>query len=260
MNGDRLLVVNADDLGRTAAINSGVFEAHRRGVVTSATLMVCYPAAADASRGAAACPGLGVGLHVQLSGGAPLLPAESLPSLVDAHGQLPRRPDQRLACADPSEVRSEVRAQLERFRELTGRLPTHLDSHHHAHRLPVVLDALGELACEHRLPVRAASPRVAAELRRAGIASTDAFVEDFYDEAATPETLRRILEELPRGVTELMCHPGRVDAELRSTSAYVEAREREIEVLTAEDTRRWVQELGIRLVHFGDLAKLRAEA
>jgi chitin disaccharide deacetylase len=253
-------VVNADDLGRTAAINSGVFEAHRHGVVTSATLMVIYPAAPAAAREAATCPGLGVGLHVQLSGGAPLLPAEALPSLVDEHGLLPRRPDERLAGADPAEVRSEVRAQLERFRELTGRLPTHLDSHHHAHRLPVVLGALGELAREHRLPVRAASAQVAAELRQAGLVTTDGFVEDFYDEAATPETLRRILEELPRGVTELMCHPGRVDAELRSNSAYVDAREREIEVLTAQDTRRWVQELDIRLVHFGDLAKLRAEA
>ena len=71
---DKLLIVNADDLGRTPGINAGIFEAHDRGLVTSATLMVGYPAAVAAAREAAARPGLGVGLHVQLTGGVPTLP------------------------------------------------------------------------------------------------------------------------------------------------------------------------------------------
>lgn len=252
---ERRLIVNADDLGRTAAINDGIFEAHRRGLVTSATLMVCYPAAAAAAREAATCPGLGVGLHVQLSGGAPLLPARALPSLVGADGLLPRRPDQRLGAAAPAEVLGEARAQLGRFRELCGRLPTHLDSHHHAHRLPVALAALVELALEHGLPVRAASPEVTAELHRRGVATTDGFVEEFYGEAATAETLRRVLESLPPGVTELMCHPGRVDDELRAGSTYTAEREREIEVLVDPAARRLLAALGIRLIHFGELAR-----
>jgi predicted glycoside hydrolase/deacetylase ChbG (UPF0249 family) len=256
----RLLIVNADDLGRTTGINAGVFEAHERGVVTSATLMVAYPAAEAAVRAAVRYPRLGIGLHLQLSGGRPLLPAADVPSLVDQAGLLPRRPDERLAAAAPAEVLAEARAQLERFRSLAGRLPTHLDSHHHAHRLPVVLEAVVALARENGLPVRGASKEVTDALREASIATTDFFVEEFYGEEASDSTLRRILGELPAGVTELMCHPGRVDAELRSSSAYSQDRERELGLLTADATRRLVRDLGIRLVHFGDLARAPGRA
>jgi predicted glycoside hydrolase/deacetylase ChbG (UPF0249 family) len=252
---DRWLIVNADDLGRTAAISAGIFHAHRRGLVTSATLMVAYPAARPAAREAVAgYPELGVGLHVQWSGGSPVLPASAVPTLVDEHGLLSRRPDDRLAAAAPAEVLAEARAQLARFRELCGRLPTHLDSHHHAHRLPVALAALIEIAVEHGLPVRAASPAVAAELNRRGVATTDGFVDEFYGADANAATLRRVLESLPAGVTELMCHPGWVDPELAAASTYAREREREIEVLTAEEPKRWLRELGITLAHFGDLA------
>jgi predicted glycoside hydrolase/deacetylase ChbG (UPF0249 family) len=257
LTAERFLIVNADDLGRTAGINDGIFAAHERGVVTSATLMVAYPAATAAVRAAVRHPKLGIGLHLQLSGGRPLLPAAALLSLVDGAGFLPRRPDERLARAAPSEVHAEARAQLERFRALAGRLPTHLDSHHHSHRVPVVLEAVIALAREHGLPVRAASLEVAAALRAAKVATTDSFVEAFYGEDATESTLRRILESLPPGVTELMCHPGHADVELRSSSAYSDQRQREIAVLTADASRRLVCELGVELVHFGDLAGAR---
>jgi predicted glycoside hydrolase/deacetylase ChbG (UPF0249 family) len=250
----RWLIVNADDLGRTEAISAGIFEAHERGLVTSATLMVAYPAAESAGRVAASYPELGVGLHVQWSGGTPLLPPEEVPSLIDEDGRLPRRPDQRLASAAADEVLAEARAQLALFRELTGRLPSHLDSHHHAHRVPVALEALLVLATLHALPVRAASPAMAEELRRSGVVTTDHFVEDFYGEGANMATLRRVLQALPPGVTELMCHPGHVDEELRAESAYAVEREHEIEVLTSDEAKQLVETLGVRRIHFGGLA------
>jgi predicted glycoside hydrolase/deacetylase ChbG (UPF0249 family) len=254
----RWLIVNADDLGRTAAISEGVFEAHERGLVTSATLMVAYPAAAEAAREAVERhPRLGLGLHLQWSGGAPLLPPDAVPTLVDDAGRLPRRPDAGLAAAAPVEILAEGRAQLARFRELCGRDPTHLDSHHHAHRLPAVLDAVLRLAAEHALPVRAASAEVAEEAARRGVPTTDHFVESFYGHGATVETLERVLEELPPGVTELMCHPGHADDTLRGESAYSDEREREILVLTSPRLRRRIEALGMELAHFGDLARLR---
>ncbi len=248
----KLLIVNADDLGRTRGINAGIFEAHERGLVTSATLMVGFPDAEDAARGLERHPALGVGLHVTLSGGGrPLSPPEAVPSLVDADGRLPRYPDG-LSGTRSSDVLTEARAQLERFERLTGRPPTHLDSHHHSHRLPAVLEALVTLARERRLPVRAASPEVAAELRRAGVATTDAFVDSFFGEDATLEHLLALLDGLEAGVTELMCHPARVDDELRSISTYTEERTRELAALTASEARRRVRELGIKLRHFGN--------
>ena len=246
----RLLVVNADDLGRCAGVDAGILAAHRQGLVTSATLMVGFPSAAAAAAALRDHPELGVGLHVTLTGGGPpLLPPGRVASLVDGEGRLPRRVEG-LAAADPAEVLAEVRQQLARFRELVGRLPTHLDSHHHAHRLPVVLDAVMAVAREIGRPVRRASPAVGEALRRGGVATTDAFVERFFGEAARLDVLLDVLATLGPGTSELMCHPGYVDAELRAGSSYVEEREREIAVLTHPDARAAVRERGIRLADF----------
>lgn len=248
----RRLIVNADDFGRTAGVNRGVVEAHRHGIVTSATLMVNYDAAPEAARLAIDCPGLGVGLHVALTGGVPALPPESVRSLVDARGRLPARPEG-LAGAQPAEILAEARAQLARFQALLGRAPSHFDSHHHSHRQPAVLDAVIALARETGRPVRCASAAVAERLRAERIATTDAFVESFYGEAATLGTLNAILDALPEGTTELMCHPGHPDAELLAGSSYGSEREQERVVLTSDAARRAVAERGIRLASFAEL-------
>jgi len=245
----KILIVNADDLGRTAGINTGIIDAHRRGLVTSATLMVNHGAAAAAAAEVQRCPGLGVGLHVALTGGPPCLPPERLPSLVGADGRLPSSPAG-LERAAPGEVLAEVRAQLGRFRELTGRLPTHLDSHHHAHRLPVVFDALVQVAREHTLAVRN-SGGMGTRLRAAGLRTPDVFIEDFYGDGARLEVLLDVLNGVAPGVTELMCHPAHVDEELRTGSSYADARRCELEALTHPQARHAAEKAGVRLAHFG---------
>jgi predicted glycoside hydrolase/deacetylase ChbG (UPF0249 family) len=246
------LIVNADDLGRTPGINEGIFRAHRSGIVTSATLMVNYPAARDVPRLSAENPQLGIGLHVALTGGPSTLPAERIPSLMGARGTLPAKADT-LAGADAAEVLAETRAQLKRFRELMGRDPTHLDTHHHAHRVHVVLEAVLTMSWETGLPVRAASPQVGERLRREGIKTTDGFVDRFFGDDATEEALVRILEDVPVGTTELMCHPAVVDDELRAGSSYADPRARELAVLTNPGLRQTLQATGLRLAHFGQL-------
>jgi hypothetical protein len=247
----KLVIINADDLGRTPGINAGIFAAHREGVVSSATLMVASPAAEEAAAALPDHPELGVGLHVTLTGSVPTLPAARVPSLVDARGRLPRRPED--LAGDPGEVLAEVRSQLGRFRELTGRLPTHLDSHHHSHRLPVVLEALVAVAREHRLPVRNASPAVGRRLRAAGIATTDAFVERFFGAEARLEILLEILRGIGEGSTEVMCHPAYPDEPLLAESTYAAERARELEVLTDPAARAAIAAHGLRLGHFGHL-------
>ena len=249
---ERRLIVNADDLGRTAGINRGIFEAHRRGVVTSATMMVNYPSALAVPALSAANPGMSIGLHLALTGGEPTLPADRVPTLVDEAGRLPPKPDG-LGAAASGEVLEEARAQLARFRQIMKRDPTHFDSHHHSHReVPSVLDALVALGRETGLPVRAASPEVGERLRREGIPTTDAFVEEFFDEAVTLDVLLRIVDAV-FGTTELMCHPAVVDEELRSTSSYAEPRTRELAVLTDGRVREAIGRAGVQLIHFGQL-------
>lgn len=246
------LIVNADDFGRTPGVNAGIVEAHQRGIVTSTTLMVNFPASAAAAALARENPTLGVGLHLALSGGKPTLPPDQVLSLVDTHGLLPPKPEG-LAGARPAELVAEARAQLQRFRELVGREPTHFDSHHHSHRLPDVFEAMVTLCWETGLPLRNAAPWMSQRLRREGIPTSDVFLDGFFDEGVTHENLVRILGDVRPGVTELMCHPALVDEVLRAGSSYAEVRDREREILTDDQVRAAVQALGIRLIHFGDL-------
>jgi predicted glycoside hydrolase/deacetylase ChbG (UPF0249 family) len=247
------LIVNADDLGRTSGINRGVFEAHRRGIVTSASLMVNHAAAAEAAALAKDHANLGIGLHLALTGGPAALAPALIPSLVGGDGILPAKPEG-LAGAQASEVLAEARAQLKRFRSIVGREPTHIDTHHHAHRLPMVLEAVVTLAWETGLPVRSDSAEVRARLRAENVPTPDHFIDDFFGEGATLEGLLQRLGQLELGTTELMCHPAVVDEELRSGSSYAEPRRQELAVLTHPEPRAAVQAAGIRLIHFGALA------
>ena len=243
------LIVNADDFGRTPGINRGIAAAHDKGIVTSATLMVAYPAAQEAAGLAKGRPSLGVGLHVTLTGGPPVLPPAQILTLVDENGRLPAKPEG-LRRAHPREVLAEARAQLKRFRELLGRLPTHFDSHHHSHGQPAVLDALVTLSWETGRPVRSPSPQVRERLRSEAIPTNDQFIDAFFGGGATLENLIGLLGRVGDGTTELMCHPAVVDDELRATSGYAEPRARELEVLTHVGARATLQALGIQLANY----------
>lgn len=210
------------------------------------------PAAEDAAEIAQGYPGLGIGLHLAFTGMPATLGPRAIPSLMTAEDLLPPKPDG-LGRAKPEHVLLEARAQLRRFRDILGRLPTHLDTHHHAHRLPVILEAVLVLAWETGLPVRAASPDVHAQLRREGIPTTDLFREDFFGPTATVETLRRVIDEVEPGTTELMCHPALVDDLLRQGSSYSEPRAAELKALVSVEVRHALQATGVKLVDFSSL-------
>ena len=251
----RRLIVNADDYGRTSGVNAGVLEAHRRGIVTSATVMVLEPAAGDGIRRAlAGAPRLDLGLHVVLTGGgAPASAPASVPKLAPG-GRFARNAGALPDAIPVEEVRREIEAQIERFSGLAGRLPSHLDSHHHSALHLDVEAAFASAAKERGLPVRASSPAAKARLRAAGLRTPDAFFDGFYDAGVSREILRALLEGLPDGTSEMMCHPGYADEELLRGSSYAEPREREIALLTDPEVRLWLSEAGVALSGWGDLA------
>ena len=248
MNAAKRLIVNADDLGRSAAVNRGAMEAHRRGIVTSASLCVNFLAASEVPALVEQAPTLGIGLHLTFSGAPPVLAPERIPTLVAEDGLLPAAPEG-VDRARPDEVLAEARAQLRRFHELMGRPPTHLDTRQHAHRRPVPLEAVLTLAWETGLPVRNASRDVHERLRREGIRSTDQVAEEFYGEAATLDTLVTLLGGLPLGTTELMCRPALGEDAAAATSP----RAGGLDALTHREARQILQAAGVRLIHFGDL-------
>jgi predicted glycoside hydrolase/deacetylase ChbG (UPF0249 family) len=254
-----LLLVNADDFNLTAGVSRGIVEAHRRGIVTGTTALVNLPGLAASREAAAAVPGLDVGLHFNLTLGPPVLPPERVVSLLDAAGRFRRDPDRFVACGDPGEIRAELTAQLERFLTLFGRAPTHLDSHHHIHRHPRVLEAVLQVAEASRLPVRPTPPEVGALLRRRGIPTVDRTLGDITEAALRdPGRLAELLSTLPDGVAELICHPGYQDADL-AVSRYAAEREQELHALCEPAVRRAVTAAGIRLIGFRSLATMRGE-
>lgn len=250
------LIVNADDFGRTSGVNAGVLEAHCRGIVTSATVMVLEKAAARGIREASErARSLSLGLHFCVTGGGPPgAAARDLPTLAPG-GRFPRTPEELPGRIPPAEVRAELEAQIEIFRMLARKDPTHLDSHHHAALHPSIAGVFAEVARARGLPARAPNEAARRALRAAGVATPDRFEDGFHGDGVSIETLARILEELPDGVTELMCHPAVVDDELRQGSRYADPRDEEREILGDPQIRRIVRAREIRLVGFGVLAR-----
>ncbi|HEY3215388.1 MAG TPA: ChbG/HpnK family deacetylase [Candidatus Eisenbacteria bacterium] len=221
----RYLIVNADDLGAGPGVNRGILEAHARGIVTSASLMVDTPWSAEAAVLSRAAPSLSVGLHVALPAAADRLSLEV--------------------------VRDELRRQFARFEMLMGRGPTHLDSHHNVHRDPALLASFLELSHRSGLPLRAHSP-----VR---------YFSKFYGqwggknhpEQVGVESLSRMLAvEIGEGLTELSCHPGYVDPLV--PSGYALEREVELRTLCDPLARRAVEANGFALVSYHDLDRLTA--
>jgi chitin disaccharide deacetylase len=228
----RYLIVNADDFGYTDGVNRGILHAHDEGIVTSASLMVERPAAAEAAAQARERPGFGVGLHVELR--------------TWRTSWFPRRGSARSVEAVERRATEDLQRQLDRFRRLVGREPSHLDSHQHRHMVELVRPAFEEAATELGIPLR----RLERGIR---------FCGDFYGhdgrgrpehEAINVEALIRLIENLEDGVTELCCHPGYTDG---LDDWYRLEREQEIRALCDPRVRRAVEQKGVLLCSFEEV-------
>ena len=229
----RHLIVNADDFGQSPSVNRGVIEAHERGIVTSASLMVRWPAAVEAATYARARPQLSVGLHVDLGewtfrDGAWAARYEVVP------------------LGDAARVSEELDRQLAAFRGLLGRDPTHLDSHQHVHRDQPAREALLDRARRLGIPVRHDSPAV----RYSGQFYGQTGEGEPLPEAISLDALSALLRSLRPGVTELGCHPASGD-DLDST--YRAERPRELAVLCDPRLKALIASEGIALCSFRDV-------
>jgi chitin disaccharide deacetylase len=226
----RYLIVNADDFGQSRGVNRGIIQAHEQGIVTSASLMVRWPAAAEAAAYALEHPRLSVGLHLDLGEWACQRGAWS-----PVYQVVP--PD------DAAQIAAEAARQLSAFRGLLGREPTHLDSHQHTHLGDAARPVIIEIADRLGVPLRRCSPRV----RYCGSFYGQTPQGSPLPDVLCPEGLLRILNDLPSGVTELGCHPG-LDNDLQTM--YGAERAREVEVLCDPQVRTALPAMGIELCSF----------
>ena len=245
----RRLIVNADDFGLTSGVSAGILAAHRHGIVTSTTALVTAKIDTDLLARALGS-GLGIGLHVNLTLGRPLTRGASL---VDEGGRFVRDARRAAARASAREVDAEIAAQVERFVDLFGRPPTHLDSHHHVGMLSPVRESMLAAARRLGVPVRSQDALARARARSAGLRTPDHFFGESGPDAywTAARTLAR-LRALPAGVSEFMAHPGWFDDDL-AYSRYARQRETELIGLGTPAARAAALALGLRLCHFGDL-------
>jgi predicted glycoside hydrolase/deacetylase ChbG (UPF0249 family) len=284
------LIVNADDLGWSEGVNRGIAEAHGHGIVTSASLLANGQAFVLAVELARTTPGLGVGVHLNLSDGPPAAEPETVTTLVNDAGNFAGGPESLLLRMarrglDVGEVEREWEAQIAKVRE-AGIRPTHLDGHKHVHMLPGLFEIALRLAKRHGIAaVRVAheesslrtalaagrdqnagvvmkqgvqarglkllAPDAREMAERAGIASADYFCGIAQTGELTREGLEHLLRALREGTTELMVHPGFLDDQLKhSPTRLRESREEEVRILTDTGIRNVVASEGIRLIDY----------
>lgn len=279
----RQLIVNADDYGRTPQVSRGILQAHRQGIVTSTTVMINQPDIETQLAEALDCPALGIGLHLVFTAWRPVLPPDQVPGLVDKEGRFLEQHTvwARAESIPIAQLRAELTAQMERFVALAGRPPDHLDCHHFVHLYPPFFQVYADLASDHGLPLRVPFPPEtefpravrtlpflegfprdlvrgmiatnSALLKARRLAHPDYFIGTFFGrEALAVDNLAALLEGLPEGTSELMCHPGYADGAL-SSSSYRQERETEVALLTHPSTIERVRTLGVELVTFGVL-------
>jgi hopanoid biosynthesis associated protein HpnK len=232
--------VNADDFGLSLPVNEAVDLAHQHGILTSASLMMGAPARDDAVERARKLPRLGVGLHLTLVDGCPVLPPTDVPGLVGRDGRFSTDPVKfGTALFFSKDLRrqaeAEIRAQFAAFRK-TGLAMDHINGHQHFHMHPAISKIIAKLAPEFgnppvRIPVEPLFPSYTAtsdrfrdrlsgwiffyaqsrllrrRVRAAGLAVNDR-VFGLNDSGAMTETrVLQFLEKLPRGITEFYFHP-----------------------------------------------------
>jgi predicted glycoside hydrolase/deacetylase ChbG (UPF0249 family) len=232
----KYLIVNADDFGLSPGVNQGIVTAHEQGIVTSASLMVRWPAAVAAAAFGRDHPAFSLGLHLDLG------------ECTFRNGRL-KLLYEVVSLDDSAAVARELARQLDQFQALAGREPTHLDSHQHVHRWEPVRSLAAEAARRLRIPLRHCCPAVR-------------YCGDFYgqtDEGASlPEAIRldrliQILTGVPPGITEVVCHPG-FGEDLETM--YREERAQELAVLCDPRVREALAVAGIELCSFRGITAL----
>jgi predicted glycoside hydrolase/deacetylase ChbG (UPF0249 family) len=276
----RNLILNADDYGLTPGVGQGIRYAFTGRALSSTTAMMNLPGAADeveiAKRDA---PGLPIGVHLCLTVGRPITPPNQVQTLVDGEGRFLPRTEflDRLETVSPEEAGREFRAQIEALLAL-GVAPDHLDSHHFVSSLtPSLLGQTLGLAEEYRLCMRPPTAcdgvlwelfpgfpesvmsfldrEADAMIRRSPVRIADRLYATLYDKTATLKNLLRILNDLPDGWSEIMCHPGLADNALRKVSDYAEERGYELSLLTESGLPGL---LASRDIHLSGYAQLNA--
>lgn len=235
------LIINGDDFGMCEGNTLGILMAHKHGILTSTTVMMNMPYAKWALSLAKDIPALGVGVHLNITAGDPILKGDN--SFVEnGHFKNRNRYPDKKPIVDPDELYQELKAQIEAFIECTGHKPTHLDSHHHIHLYNPEVGL--RLAKEYNLPIR----------QKEYLCDPYIFCDsqNFHGDTANLEHFKKIIES-HTGCMEIMCHPGYVDQRLYDNSSYALERMTELAFLESDEVKEYIKENNISLINYSDI-------
>ncbi len=280
---DKVLIINCDDFGMCHAENLATFEALTDGVATSATVMMPCPWVPEVVAWKKGHPEASLGVHLTLTAEwsrfrwQPVLGRALVPSLVDEQGYMWKDCEPAWEHVDADEAYRECRAQVERAIEL-GLDPTHLDNHMGSLQLhPELWQIYFRLAKEFDLPLRMASQELyamlgagdrRAEYEKAGILGSDVLMfgpaipfEEPDSPEGVPAYYEKILRSLEPGkVTELYLHCAIDGPELQAISGSHARRQADRDWLVAPETRKLIEELGIKLISYRPIRELQRRA
>lgn len=229
------LIVNADDYGYTRGNTEGIIEGYKKGIVTSTTALCNMPYLEYGAKLLEEVPGLGIGVHLNLTLGDSLSGGKT----ITRNGRAFLSPKDFFSRDDINlqDVENEFRAQIEKFVDVFKRKPTHLDSHHGVHDKGSIYNITMKLSKEYNIPVRRYSKYK--------------FITGFYGDTATLDLLKDIIKSnIEEEGIELMTHPGFCDLDLYNQSSYSFGRVKELAVLCSKEIKEFIKENSIELVHY----------
>jgi len=256
------LIIHADDYGLTRSVSKGIIQAHLNGVVTSTSVMINLAQRVDIIE-LLENPNLDIGVHLNLTVGKSVLPKEKVPHLVDGNGYFHKRKTAKRSVSDDGvvafddvpieEIIIDMETQIQHFVGF-GLTPTHLDTHHHIHANPKVMDAIIFCATNSNLPLRTINPTMRDFVRSKGVRTIDFFEGGFFGpDSINLPNMSPIFADISDGVTELMCHPGEVSDELRNISGYADERQNELDVLIQPEMLGFINDERIELIGWRDI-------
>ena len=226
------IILNGDDFGYSKGVNRGIYEAIEHGVLTSTSIMINRPVAKEAKR-LAKYKHISIGIHLDLT-------EEGIKRWLKI-GEI--------LTWSSARITNEFNKQMNAFQKIVGRMPDHIDSHHHIHRLTKFRSIVEKYSNQNSIPVRSINAT---------------FVTKFYGRSlskwndprcVTQERLITAIENLPKGIHEIMCHPGYVDAGLvKSGTTYLKQREYELKALTSPKVKNYLSNnSSIRLISWKEV-------
>lgn len=266
------LIIRADDFGITDSVTWGIMRGLKEGIVTSTGVMTNMPSSIVACQQAKKYPEYCFGQDINIATGRCVANPALLKTMVDENGYFRRSPIIRKMIKEGvepfpyEEVKTEIKAQVNKFIELVGRKPAYLNGH--AFRSPNFSQALEDVADEYGM---ICMDRIVEkyDLENKGFLSSGRFQQGWYKMPFEPLTqlqtdaqaffIEHIDELLVRDYSYVICHPGYVDQDLMECSSLNLVRMRDLQLCLSKKVKQLIQDKGIELISITEFCKLNGE-